>query len=400
MQSWNKTCAGPLLIALLILLGIPRGLAAVFIKSWQLKETAAAPVLVVGRVLRVRQMQRVPDGSLPWTAETLAMTAEIEVLRSRTSSGDPIGANRIQVHFLAYGPSVTMFINGYPPALPRFEPGQVLILPLQENRNPATEVSRLIADSGDDLIIPSRVEILDSGPPAPTARLFLIREIANTLSRGTPSEVAAVARYLAQQEENLTGEIMPFLESAIGADRQRWAVVATSVLAARGIPRPTIADLMSGTESKDRPLRGSLFLTRAALQKLRASAETDELLIKTWIAEAPWLAWGAANSLIEYADNSVTTETLRRALQDDLTGSSYIAWVLVRNGNRAILPVASARALKVADRPDADAADLQGAAALLRDYGTDQQLEQLAALIRKYQTKDEKFYRILWQYSH
>jgi hypothetical protein len=44
-----------------------------------------------------------------------------------------------------------------------------------------------------------------------------------------------------------------------------------------------------------------------------------------------------------------------------------------------MLPEALARALKVADRPDGDPGDLQGAAALLRDYGSDQDLKQLAA---------------------
>ena len=76
-------------------------------------------------------------------------------------------------------------------------------------------------------------------------------------------------------------------------------------------------------------------------------------------------AWGSANSLIEFVANPVTTETLRMALQNDVTGSSYIAWTLVRNGNRDVLPEALARALKVVDRPaGGDFTDLQGAAAL------------------------------------
>jgi hypothetical protein len=395
----NNRIMAPILVELLLLVGMPRGLEAGFIKFWQLKETAAARVLVVGRVLRVHQNERVPDGSLSWKDETWAMTAEIEVLRSHTSSGEPLAANRLQLHFLAYGPSVTMFINGYPPSLPHFEPGQVLILPLQENKNPASEVTRLMADSGVNLTIPSRAEIPDSGPPPASARLFLVREIGNTLSRGTPSEVAAVAGYLAGQNEDLTGELMPALEPAIGADRQRWADVATSLLAAQGIPRPSVADLISGRADPKDWRGGSFFLAQAALRKLKASPETDTLLIKTWIGESPWLAWGSANSLIEFADSPVTTETLRLALRNDISGSSYIAWVLARNGNRAVLPDALARALKVADRPDTNGTDLQGAAALLRDYGSDQELNQLADLVRKYQTQNEKFYGILWQYA-
>ncbi len=97
----------------------------------------------------------------------------------------------------------------------------------------------------------------------------------------------------------------------------------------------------------------------------------------------PVNAWGAASSLIEYGDNPVTTETLRKALNDDVPGSSYIAWTLAHNGHKAVLPEALARALRVVDRsPAGDYTDLQGAAALLRDFGNDQQLRQLAAWSR------------------
>jgi hypothetical protein len=145
-----------------------------------------------------------------------------------------------------------------------------------------------------------------------------------------------------------------------------------------------------------------LSLAQAALRKLNASSETDELLIRTWIADAPFNAWGSANSLVEYAEDPTTTEVLQQALAADLRGSSYIALVLAHSGNKSILPAALARAFRVVDRPEAQGADyvdLQGAAALLRDYGSDRDLTQLAALVRKYQTLAPKFYGVLWQYA-
>jgi hypothetical protein len=393
--SWSRTQ-----IVLLLLTGMPSGVQAGFVKFWQLEETAAAPVLVTGRVLSVERRERVPEGSLPWKVETWAMTAEFQVLRSYTGSGEPIAGNRLRVYFLAYGPSVTKFMNGFPPPLPRVEPGQALILPLQKNKCPASELWQLTADSGVDLTIPARLELPDSGAPPATARAFLFREIANALSRGTPPEVATVAGYLVHQYQDLTGELMPLLQSAVGDDRERWAEVAANLLAAEGIPRPTVADLLSSkAEPKDWSGRHSLFLTHAALQQLKASPETDTLLIKTWIAEAPLHAWGSATCLLEYGSHTITTETLRQALRNDVAGSCYIAWTLARNGHRATLQEALARALKVADRPDGDFTDLQGAAALLRDFGSDRQLKQLAGLVRKYQTRDEKFYGVLWQYA-
>ncbi len=399
IHSRTRTQFAQLIMILVLLVGVPLGVEAGFIKFWQLRETAAAPVLVVGRILGVQKGERAPDGSLPWKAETWAMTAEIQVLRSYTSSAEPVAVNRLHVHFWAYGPSVTAFINGTPPPLPSLEPGNVLILPLQENRGPAAELWRLVGDSGVHLAIPARAEMTDSLPPA-SARAFLDREIANALSLGTPREVSAIAGYLSGQDEDLTAELMPLLETAIGDDRQRWAEVAANLVAAQGIPRPSVADILAGkADLKGWSGRHSLFVTWAALRKLKASPETDTLLIESWIAEAPLHVWGSANSLLEYADNPITTKALVTALQNDLDGSSYIAWTLAHTGHQATLPEALGRALKVADRPDGDLTDLQGAAALLRDYGSDQELKELAGLVRKYQTGDRKFYHMLWQYA-
>ena len=371
-----------------------------FMKVWQLQETAAAPVLVVGRVIDVQKAERVPDESLPWKSETWSTTAELEVLRSRAASGEPVTEDRIRVHFLAYGPSVKQFMNGYPPPLPQLESGRVLILPLKENKNPASELWQLTADSGVDVTIPVRAEMTDLAASPLTARAFLDREIANALGRGTAREVTAVANYMAGQSEDLTGELMPLLEPAIGEDRERWAEVAADVMAAQGIPRPSIGDLLAAkAKPKDWPGRQSFFLAQAVLQRLKASPATDALLIRTWIEEAPQHAWGSANSLLEFGDNPITTETLRQALRADIAGSSYIAWTLARNGHQATLSEALAQALKVTDRPASDYNDLQGAAALLRDYGSDQELKQLADLVRKYQTADQKFYNLLWQFA-
>ncbi len=392
--------------SLLLLLPLPLSLHAGFIKEWQLKETAAAPVVVTGRILSVRKNERVRQDQLSWKAETLSMTADVEVLRSFTASGIAFGSHQIQVHFLAYGPSVTMFVNGYPPPLPDIKSGEVRILPLRENSTPASEPWQLMADSGMDLTIPVRADVeSEPAPPPPSARAFLLREFANTLSRGMPGEVAALSSYFSRKWEDLSEELMPLLEAMIHDNRQQWAEIAASLHAARGIPRPTVAVLFSErpeTSSQAGPLRGNLPLLQAALRKLRPSPETDDLLIRTWIANAPFNAWGSANSLIEYADNPVTTATLQQALRNDLRGSSYIAMVLANHGNHTILPDAVARAFRVIDDPTGLGAgfnDVQGSAALLRDHGSDQDLTRLAAIVRKYQTLDPKYYGVLWQYA-
>jgi hypothetical protein len=398
-NSVLSTCSSLLLL-------LPLSLHAGFIKEWQVKETASAPVLVTGRILNVHRNERVPEDRLAWKAETWSMTADVEVLRSFTASGMPLVSHQIEVHFLAYGPSVTMFINGYPPPLPEITPGEIRILPLRENTNPASEPWQLTADSGVDVTIPVRADVeSEPAPPPPSARAFLIGEFANTLSRGTPGEIAALSGYLLHQREDLSADLAPLLSLAIGDDRQEWAEIAASLYAAQGTPRPTVADLFPakpGPVPPPGPWQANLPLVQAALRKLQPSPATDDLLIRTWIANAPFNAWGSANSLVEYADNVVTTETLRQALRNDLRGSSYIAMVLAGRGNKAILPDAVARAFRVVDDPQGPGADfneLQGAAALLRDHGSDEDLLRLAAIVRKYQTLDPKYYGALWQYA-
>jgi hypothetical protein len=388
--------------SLLLLLPLSLSLHAGFIKEWQFKETASAPVLVTARVLGVHKNERLPEDQLSWKAETWSMTANVEVLRSFTVSGIPLPSQWIAVHFLAYGPSVTGFMNGYPPPLPDIKTGEILILPLRENSNPASEPWQLMADSGVDLTIRVR-EDLGSGPSSPSGRAFLIGEFANTLSRGAPGEIAALSSYLSRKWEDLSGELMPRLEAGIGDKRQQWAEVAASLHSARGIPRPTVASLFVAkpeTESKSGPLQGNLPLLQAALRKLQPSPSTDELLIRTWIANAPFNEWGSANSLLEYADSPVTTEALRQALKNDLRGSSYIAMVLANHGNKTILPDAVARAFRVIDGPlglGSKFDEVQGAAALLRDHGSDLDLVRLVAIVRKYQSLDPGYYGVLWQ---
>jgi hypothetical protein len=104
---------------------------------------------------------------------------------------------------------------------------------------------------------------------------------------------------------------------------------------------------------------------------------------------------------VEYADSPVTT-ALRQALRDDLRGSSYIAMVLANHGNKTILTDAVLRAFRVTDDPKGrgtDSNEVQGAAALLRDHGSDQDLTRLAAIVQKYQALGPKYYGVLWQYA-
>jgi hypothetical protein len=373
MLSWPIVCA---------LLATPFTAQASAVKMWRVKETAAAPLIVTGRVVSLE------------TYERGEMTADVEVLRAFPDSDRQLVGSRLRIRHLTYGPGVSRAGNGSP--LPVFEPGQVMIFPLQANDNPLSEPSRLIGDKGRGLTIPVLPGMKEADDPPASGRAFVLREIANSLSTGTPHDIAAVSNYLRDQFDNVAPGLLPLLRVAIGNDRERWAEVATGALSAERHP----AFRSGRTHGGKAPMRESQRLERAALQQLKASPETDSLLIHTWIANASVNAWGAANSLLEYGDNPVTTETLQKALADDVAGSSYLAWTMVRNGHQAVLPDALARALQVVDRlPAVDYGDVQGAVELLLDFGSDQQLRQLAGVIAKYQLQNREHYQILWRFA-
>ncbi|MEO8657518.1 MAG: hypothetical protein ABI693_03570 [Bryobacteraceae bacterium] len=128
----HRPTRAPCFLVLMLVVGLSAGVEAGFLKIWQLKETGA----------------RIPDGTLPWKAETLRMTAEVQVLRWYANSGESIGVERLRLRFLKYGGSVTAFINGYPPPLPDIEPGGAVVLPLQAKMDAASRAWDLIEDSG------------------------------------------------------------------------------------------------------------------------------------------------------------------------------------------------------------------------------------------------------------
>ncbi len=218
---------------------------------WQLKNVAAAPRIVTARVVSAEKYERVPDGPVPWKNDTWGMTATVEVLRAFTESERQLVGSQLRIRYLGKAGSE---ING--PAFPVFEPGQVMIFPLQANANPLSEPSRLLSDQGVGLTIPVAPGMKEADDPPASGRAFVIREIANSLSTGTARDIAAVGGYLTHQFDDLSSDLMPLLSTAIVDDRERWAEVATCLLSAEGTPRSGVAELM-GDKAAHAPISTS-----------------------------------------------------------------------------------------------------------------------------------------------
>jgi hypothetical protein len=254
------------------------------IKEWSISEVERAPVLIVGRVGSVRRDFQVSPNSLSWKAETWAMTTDVEIIRSYSSSGRaPKPGSSIAVRFFAYGPSQTLFGNG-PPPLVSLKPGEVLLIPLQANEPPTKDRWMLLGIEGIGLTAHVREQLGEALPQANTERQFILREIANSLSHGTPGETSFAGGYVHDQYQNLTSDLMPLLRIGIGADERRWATVLVDLMGPR---RPGLNDLRAGgwrdlnwNPSADHGFSIALVI----LRQLPGTPRSDHLIIDALIA--------------------------------------------------------------------------------------------------------------------
>jgi len=357
---------------------------------WLLSDLEKAPLLITGQVVSIQKIEQAAKESETWGHEVWRMTANIRVLRS-FKTGEPFAQDQIQLTFLQFAPNQALLS---PPPLPNIEPGETLVLPLKQNDDPAKPWA-LLDYQGAHLTIPAHAELTESHAGPGTAHAFILRELSNVIAHGTRREMFAMASYLRSQSGATARELLPAVELQVAPnDQVRWLDIATGLITGVGIPRPTFAELRN-PEAK---IPDWAVIPRTALLKIGDPLEADPPIIQQLLADAPINAWGSAMSLLEFGDHPALIAGLRQALRDDVSGSCYIAWTQAHRGYTAVLDDALPRALRVLSQPDRTV-DVQGAAALLRDFGSDQQLQQLAALARKYQTTDRDFYSSLWQFS-
>lgn len=132
-----------------------------------------------------------------------------------------------------------------------------------------------------------------------------------------------------------------------------------------------------------------------ATQRLSQFSEGD-LLLATALLENMPLFPGRRGPVLDLADEPALIAGLREGLREDVPGSMTLAYVLAQSGSVELLPEALARALRIADQPESHYNDVTAAGQLSLEFGNDEHLRAYAALVRKFQTEDQRFYRQLW----
>jgi hypothetical protein len=113
------------------------------------------------------------------------------------------------------------------------------------------------------------------------------------------------------------------------------------------------------------------------------------------------VARGFYEYLQEFRDSPVFEAALTRAMRRRDPESMLLAWNFIRSGKTSFLPVALEWAAELARKPASVAQEersrLIAACKLIIDYGSESQLDAVAASLRDFQTSDEAQHRSLWQ---
>ena len=360
-------------------------LHAGFMHVWSIREIEDAPLLVVATVEGVAKKQPVPPGRTRSSLPEQYWEATLRVHRSYSRKPLPVRP-RITVRYVSYGDGAAG-MSGYP-IWPRFETGQTALFALAPGES---GLWRLVADDGANLTVPALVAQSRAPDAPPNGRAFILAELANALANGGAANRYAAAVYLRAPGAWPDG-FRGIAERAVGASDDRWLEVSCALLASLGIPHPTVAELMANPNLPGLANQGAAW----ALAK-GAKRDYPDRLIRCLLRNMPAYDWGAANELLEFKDSPLAIGTMKNSLSRDPAGSIYVAWVLVRNGQRAFLPEALDAAVSLVRAPESVLMNrLQASSWLLRDYGSDWQFEVIPATLRRLKNKNEDAYRNLF----
>jgi hypothetical protein len=341
-----------------------------------------------------------------------AVAAHATLLVLRTLGPDISSGSQMRLDYEAL-PEGDSGISG--PDVPPLAPGAVFALGLKSNQQPLSEPWRLIQDEGESLVIPAQRGAPPFAGKASNGREFLLNEIAAVLIAGSHAEVLSEVKYAAGQRTIAT-ELTRRLDSKLGPDRDRWALIAASILSSMGLPRPTVADLRRGKNEAGIDLSSSLITM--VLRRLGASQKDNDRLIHQLLLNSDIASWGVGMTLREFAVEPELIRELRGVLNAHRPGSLYVAFLIGRPRElldtatypftagslsgaviglpRELLDTATSVALQYLTRPGTKESDLRISCWIIRDFGTDEQFAQLMEAIQESQYQNRHRYDLLW----
>lgn len=279
--------------------------------------------------------------------------------------------------------------NGHP-EYPSLGPGETYVFALI----PDGSQWRLLADEGWGLVVPAIDAAPAGGAPA-SKRAFIMREILNSLLRGSYADLYRFSTYMQfRHAAELDDEIMAGLTAALPRGDPRWLDISTALLGNVGIPRQKLDDFISAGPTV--PLAPASLAART-LRELPES-ERREGILRNMLRYTPIHEWGSAVTLVpEFKDDPLLLELLPGYLHQHQKGAFLTASTLVNNGQTALLDLTLESALRVLTDKNVDYNELSAACRLLLDHGSDPQFEEYLKVLRESKVRDVRRYSQLWQ---
>jgi len=357
---------------------------------WQLEEVAST-----AEILATVRVDQITSGNSPSDSpnRTVLGRAELLVLRAYPPSA-LLPGQHLQLEY-EQRPDGNLTPSG--PDVPPLHIGSIFVVPLKPNPTPDRGAWRLIADEGIGTVIPA-IEHQVPFPAQPkNKREYLLQEVAAALAAGSPAETVREASYLAHQTTNgYAPEIMELLDSPVNGNTERWALIAASLVSALGIPRPTIADFISGRYDAS-VQSGPGSLAEFSVRRVARSDDGKRQLIHQFLNLSDLNEWGTGPALQEFAQSPLLVKELRSMLQDQRPGSLYVAYDVLKAGQSGIATTAVNTAFAYVNGASHRRSDLQAACWVIRDFSTDKQYAEFITDIKGYQYRDQKRYDELWR---
>jgi hypothetical protein len=358
---------------------------------------AGAPLLVVGHVISLdRENGPRFTGDPKGSAPVQKMTAEVEVLRFVQQPGvdGTTPTRRLKIRFVGRdGPDFSLC----PTELPRLEPGQTLLLPLRSNGKGPSEPWELNGVDGGGLTTRVAGKMSEPALTDDDPRSFITREFVNSFRSGDPIARVTAASLVAWQGDYLEPKLSAQLKRSIGNNKAGWARVLASIIISYPSRVLTIDEIESGRlELSRRPRFKGLPLAQLARSRLPDRKVTERMVWRSLMADLSGFAdepyhllfsynynlalHPAIQYLSRYRDDPSLIQMVKVALCKDRPGSSALAAILITKEQKACLPQALDRAMKVIRRPEANGDDVFSAIQLVLRYGTEDQRRQYASL--------------------
>lgn len=391
------------------------------VRLWQMSDLAAkSDVIVVGEITQITEVAKIGAKDNRWNTPLLQMKATVRALRAagHGTTAAPAKGALIAIPFKRVD-----WEAGSPapdgPMYPDLRAGEVWAFPLRRPADGKPGEWELIDEEDVGLLVPCARETTGGVGTGELGAPSLIAELAGAFVHGDDATLVRAAKYLRNFPWVPQEDTIPRLGDAIAAQLPRgdarWLTIAVFSQCASGIPHPTVAEMLAGGGEE---FQGGPRLAALALAKTDRRGLEERFLreVLRCASASSTTLWGAGGVLVSgYLHDPRMHRLLAEELRADKWEAVALAANLLRPASGAseaereallkeTLPAAR-RLLTRERRPPPGIYNWEGnvlrpefeaAVRVIRDYGSQEDVDWLVTEFRRAQAEDRERYRSIW----